>query len=184
MKLLVCFLEEPSAKEMLQIIVPRLQPNVDMRFHVFSGKQNMKKEIERKFNGYGTHDSPHFLVMLDQDNDDCEQLKHDLHNKIKSQQPTIVRIACRELESFYLGDLEAVRKAALQINRSMSQENRKYRDPDLMVQKPSKELKEITDKKYYKINGSRAIAHHLRLDGTNKSHSFNVLVDGIKGLLS
>ena len=29
MKLLVCFLEEPSAKEMLQIIVPRLQPSVE-----------------------------------------------------------------------------------------------------------------------------------------------------------
>ena len=125
MKLLVCFLEEPSAKEMLQIIVPRLQPDVEMRFHVFSGKQNMKKEIARKVKEYRTHKSLYFLVMLDQDNDNCEKLKCELQKGIISKQPKIIRIACRELESFYLGDLEAVRKAALPVNRSISQQNRK-----------------------------------------------------------
>ena len=184
MKLLVCFLEERSAMEMLKVIVPRLQSDARVRFHTFQGKQDMKKEIAKKVSGYHTHESPRFLVMLDQDNDDCVQLKNDLHNKTNNSQPTIIRIACRELESFYLGDLEAVRKAALPVNRSISQQNRKYRDPDFMVQKPSKELKEITDKKYYKIDGSRAIAHHLKLNGENTSHSFNVLIDGINRLLT
>ena len=180
---LVCFLEERSAMEMLKVIVPRLQSGAKMIFHVFQGKQNMIEEIEKKFNGYGTHDLHHFLVMLDQDNDDCEQLKHDLHNKINNGQSTIIRIACRELESFYLGDLDAVRAADLPINKNISQKKQKYRNPDRMP-KPSVELKRITRGKYKKIGGSRDIARHLKLDGTNKSHSFNVLIDGIKGLLS
>ena len=179
---LVCFLEERSAGEMLKVIIARLQADAKMRFHPFQGKQNMIEEIKKKVNAYSTHDSPHFLVMLDQDNDDCEQLKLDLQNKIKSQQPTIIRIACRELESFYLGDLEAVRKAGLPINKNISQKKQKYRNPDRMP-KPSVELKRITSGKYKKIGDSRAIARHLKLDGTNKSHSFNVLIEGIKRLL-
>ena len=44
MKNLVCFLEEPSAKEMLEGVLPRLLPaDVKFTYIVFEGKQDLKK---------------------------------------------------------------------------------------------------------------------------------------------
>ncbi len=58
----------------------------------------------------------------------------------------------------------------------------KYRNPDRLA-KPSLELEKLTQKKYQKVDGSRAIGPHLRTDGTNRSRSFNVLIKGIRKLL-
>jgi hypothetical protein len=46
----------------------------------------------------------------------------------------------------------------------------------------AQELERLTGKKYQKIQGSRDIAPFLKLDGTNASHSFNVLISGIRNL--
>ncbi len=45
------------------------------------------------------------------------------------------------------------------------------------------ELEKLTARKYQKISGSRAIAPHLKIDGSNKSKSFNELLKGIKKLV-
>lgn len=55
-----------------------------------------------------------FLVMRDQDRADCRDVKARLQDLVRAtgkQDKTLIRIACHELESFYLGDLEAVEKA-------------------------------------------------------------------------
>ncbi|WP_141698876.1 hypothetical protein [Candidatus Marithrix sp. Canyon 246] len=57
-----------------------------------------------------------------------------------------------------------------------------FREPD-KLSNPSEELYKLTKKKYQKVAGSRAIAPHLKIDGTNKSHSFNILLQGIKKLI-
>ena len=44
-------------------------------------------------------------------------------------------------------------------------------------------LVRITLKRYQKVAGSRAISRHLDLDN-NKSHSFNVLIEGIRRLIA
>ena len=44
------------------------------------------------------------------------------------------------------------------------------------------ELATLAD--YQKVAGSRAIAVHLKLDGSNRSQSFNVLVDGLRRFIS
>lgn len=52
----------------------------------------------------------HFIVMRDQDSGDCYQIKDRLLNLSREagRPNALVRIACKELESFYLGDLNAV----------------------------------------------------------------------------
>ena len=92
----------------------------------------------------------------------------------------LVRIACHELESFYLGDLEAV-KTAYGIPVP-SQKNRKFRTPDNLAN-AAEELKKITKMKYQKVEGSRLIARHLKLDGSSSSASFNALLSGILRLI-
>ncbi len=185
MKTLVCLLEEPSAKEMLKVVLPKILPGkTDLKFIVFDGKQDLEKQIERKLMGWLT---PHslFLVMRDQDSDNCYSIKENLISKVKNAgkgEQTIVRIACRELESFYLGDLSAVEQGLDISGLAKKQQNKKYRTPDKLAN-ASEELLKITKKQYQKISGSRAIAPHLKLDETNKSTSFNVLLDGVRKLI-
>lgn len=94
----------------------------------------------------------------------------------------IVRIACHELESFYLGDLRAVEKAFGINNLANKQNKRKFKDPDNKVLKAKKELQKIAET-YQSVSGSMKIAKYLKLDNTNRSISFNILLDGIKQLI-
>ncbi|URQ79193.1 DUF4276 family protein [Xanthomonas oryzae] len=90
----------------------------------------------------------------------------------------LVRIACTELETFYLADLAAV-GMALQMSRLAShQNNRKFRSPDA-IGNPSKELKLITGNRYQKVAGSREIGKYLQLDNA-RSASFRNLVTGVR----
>ena len=183
MRNLVCFLEERSAREMLEGVLPRLLPdNIQCRYVVFEGKQDLKKQIVRKLRGW---QKPHsvFLVMMDQDAADCRDVKNRLSALcVDAGRPeTLVRIVCRELESFYFGDLSAVERGLGIGNLSPKQRQRKYRYPDAIVA-PSHELERLTNGAYQKIDGSRRIGTELSLEG-NASHSFNVLLSGIRDLL-
>jgi len=183
MKCLVCMLEELSAKEMLMGVLSKILPEgeFDLRFVTFEGKQDLEKQIERKLRSWQRPET-FFLVMRDQDAGDCHVIKKSLRAKVLSGgrlRNTCIRIACRELESFYLGDLAAV-ESGLSV-QGLSRLQRKISNPDSRTD-PSKELEKLTKGKYSKVSGSRAIAPHLRLDGSNNSHSFNVLVEGVKSL--
>ena len=91
----------------------------------------------------------------------------------------LVRVACHELESFYLGDLQAVASTIGPNTLAKQQNNAKYRDPD-RLNNAAQELKRIA-KAYQKLAGSRAIGPALSLD-ENRSRSFNQLIGGIKEL--
>ena len=183
MKTVVFFLEEPSAKEMLEGILPRLLPKgVYARYLVFRGKQDLEKNLLRKLRGWQLPNSS-FIVLRDQDAGDCHIVKARLMNicQLTGRENVLVRIACRELESFYLGDLAAVEKGLGLSSLSAKQNSRKYRTPDILGN-PSEELFKLTEYVYQKVAGSRAISPHLDLQG-NRSHSFNVLLSGIRKLL-
>lgn len=182
MRSLVCLLEEPSAREMLKGVLPRiLSEAVCIHYIVFEGKQDLERQVGRKLRLWQKPDSL-FLVMRDQDSGDCLAIKDNLLKKINASgkgDETLVRIACHELESFYLGDLQAV-EDGMQLNGlAQKQNNRKYRAPDNLAN-AAQELLRLTGKKYQKVAGSRAIGPCLNINGANRSHSFNVLLEGIK----
>lgn len=180
---LVCLLEEKSAKVMLDIVLPKILPSgVEFDTFFFQGKQDLEKNIEKKLKNWQTPNTV-FLIMRDQDSGDCVEIKNNLLTKVKlsgREDRTLVRIACHELESFYLGDLEAV-AIGLGINHP-SQTSSKYRTPD-RLRNAKEELRKITKNKYQPTSGSRAISPHLKIDATNKSVSFNVLINGILKLI-
>ncbi len=181
MTTLVCFLEEASAKAFLEGVFPRLLPDgISVKYVVFEGKQDLEKQIVRKLRNWQKPNSV-FLVMRDQDAANCTTVKANLVRLCKEAQKseTLVRIACRELESFYFGDLSAV-EAALQITLSSYKNRAQYRIPDNIVN-PSKELEKITGGMYQKVGGSREIGKVISLDG-NSSQSFRTLLSGIKRL--
>ena len=92
---------------------------------------------------------------------------------------TLVRIVCTELESWYLGDLEAVGKAYGINNIKKLQNISKFRKPDCLVN-PKEELKKLV-KEYQQISGARLIADQMNLV-ENNSYSFKVFIEGVMRL--
>ncbi len=183
MKRLIFMLEEPSAEEMLKGLLPKVLPGgVHPEFKVFEGKQDLEKGLARTLKAWRT---PHcaFIVIRDQDSGDCHAVKQKLIALCRqaNRDDVLVRVACRELESFYLGDLTAVEKGLGVSGIASKQNKRKYRSPDRLAS-PSQELVRLTSGLYQKVSGSRAIAPHLQMDA-NTSHSFRVLLAGIRKLV-
>jgi hypothetical protein len=180
MMTLVFFLEEPSAEEMLKGILPKFLPDhVFPRFIVFEGKHDLEKRLQQRMKLWRAPNS-RFFVMRDQDSGDCRVIKQNLLDKCKDAHnpKTVVRIACHELESFYIGDLKAVEKGLGIRGLSKQQNKRKFRKPDGLFN-PAQVLMGLTKNSYQKVSGSRAIGRYMDLEN-NLSHSFNVLVKAIK----
>lgn len=181
---LAILLEEPSAREMLKGLLPKiLPPCVFPHFLVFEGKQHLDASIERRLRGW-RRPNTHFIVLRDQDSSDCRQLKEDIQTKCRraGRPCTLVRIACRELESWYFGDLAAVERA-LHVSLPQRYAGRtKYRIPD-EIHAPARELQAITGNIYQKVAGSRQIGRELSPE-SNGSHSFRAFVEGIRRLVA
>lgn len=180
---LVFLLEELSAKAMLEGLVPRLvPPEVPVRYVPFEGKQDLEKGVARRIRGY-CNPQARFLVLRDLDAaPDCGAVKRRVLSLCGSagEKAVVVRLACRELESFYLADLAAV-EAGLEIpGLGKLQGKKKYRDPDKLGS-PARLLCELTAGRYQKVGGSRAIGRRLDPDNT-RSDSFRNLVAAIRRL--
>jgi Domain of unknown function (DUF4276) len=181
---LVFFLEERSAEEMLKGFLPTILPDtLTFRFVVFEGKQDLEKQLSRKLRKWRAP-LPRFIVLRDQDGGVCTSIKQKLADLCvqAGHETTLIRIACHELESWYMGDLQAVEQG-LRINGLASKQRKeKFRNPD-HLSNASEELKELTSRKYQKISGSRAIGPYLSAE-RNQSPSFRVFVEGVRRLVS
>lgn len=180
---LTCLLEEQSARELLQNLLPRILPNeISIKYIVFQGKRDLKRDVEKKLRGWNTPNTV-FLILLDQDRENCITLKKEIMQKAVNAgkaENTCVRIACRELESFYLGDLEALEKALKLTKLAKLQDKKEYRDPDNLGRKPSEALMKISKRKYSKVKSSRILGTILDIDEKNRSKSYKQLLLGVK----
>ena len=184
MKEIVFLLEESSAEVFLEQIIHRIVDleRIKVTYVTFQGKSDLSEKLVKKMRGWCNREAK-FIVMHDKDSNDCRNLKHDLVTKCKpTGRPFKVRIACTELESFFLGDLKAVEKA-FNINKlALRQSEAKFRDPDKLANS-SQELTKLTNQRYQKISGSREISKHLDFQ-VNKSASFRILVKTIEEFAS
>jgi hypothetical protein len=184
MKELVFLLEEESAKAMLETLLPRLlKPTtaIHPRFVVFEGKQHLEKQLVKRLSGY-VNPLARFIVLRDQDKTpDCNVVKSKLLGlcaQAGRESSALVRIACHELESFYLADLQAV-ELALKLTGLAPQQNKaRFRSTD-HVEKPSKELARLTQNQYQKVSSSRQLGSHLNLTN-ERSKSFKNLICAIQ----
>jgi len=172
---IVFFLEERSAEAMLDGLLPRLLPKIRYRCVVFEGKQDLEKQVVRRMRGYRTPGA-RFVILRDQDAGDCSTIKAALKQKCEEagHPQAVVRIACRELESWYLADLAAVEQAFGESGIQRLQRKRIYRAPD-EVMSPSRVLARIVPH-YQKIAGSRAIGPHLDLSNKRSRRFANSIL--------
>lgn len=167
----------------LTYFLPRLLPaEVSFQIIAHSGKSSLEKSLPRKLRGW-REPGVHFVVVRDNDGADCLKIKANLREIcVKAGRPdTLLRLACQELEAWFLGDLAAVGRAFSRDNLARLQNNSKYRDPDTLL-KPSLELKALLPG-YQKVNGARNIAPLLNID-KNTSVSFKVFVQGVRKLFA
>lgn len=182
MRELVFLLEEPSSKAMLETLLPRmLDESIAVRCVPFEGKQDLEKQLTRRVRAYQNQHA-RFIVLRDQDSHpDCKAVKQHLLSLCQASgkaEKCLVRIACRELEAFYLADLLAVERGLALKGLSGQQQSRKFRSPDTLGS-PSAELKTLTKRGYEKVAGSRAIGQYLDLEN-ERSPSFRNLIAAIR----
>jgi hypothetical protein len=174
---LVFFLEEESMKAALERIVPRVLPAAHSTFVTHQGKQDLEKSIPRKLRHWRA--PARFVIIRDQDAGDCRAIKQrltDLCRDTPHDRP-LIRIACRELEAWFLGDLQAVERAFAITGLAKRQNTEKFRDPDHLGS-PSKELQQLVPR-YRKVGGARLVAEQLDLEH-NRSTSFRNLIAGLR----
>jgi hypothetical protein len=179
--------EEPSMEECLKELLPKIVPeawkneeNYFIRKH--QGKADLQKSIRSKVRVFNSwHEPVAIIVLHDQDSADCKILKNDLLEKCGDHTiPILIRIVCRELESWYLGDLSAVEQAYPYFKRNKYMGKAPFRNPDLLNAKDK--LKKILPE-YKEIASSREISKFMNVQ-QNRSISFNHFVSGIQTIFN
>ena len=181
--------EEPSMENVLNIILPQILPegyklgiNCFIRPH--QGKSDLQKSIPKKVQAY-----QHFpknvslIVIQDQDSNDCMTLKQVLIDLIQSKnrhQPYLVRIACKELENWYLGDMNAIETVYPSFKAAQHQNKARYRDADSTF--GAYELDRLING-FSKGFASKHVPKHMNV-AVNKSLSFQHLVSGVQRFLN
>ncbi len=183
MKSLVICLEEFSARVFLEILLPTIidVSEWDIIYLVFEGKQDLMKNLPRRLKTWQNSHSQ-FLILRDQDSENCIQLKQRISKIcLENGKPNaLIRIACHELETFYLGDLRAVSQGLNCSHLEKLQNTSAYRAPD-SISNAKQQLKKITHGTYREVGGSRSISAYLDINN-NRSQSFRQLVVGIQRL--
>ena len=173
-------LEEPSMRTLLEGLLPRLFPCLVFQCVTHRGKQDLEKSVPRKLRRW-REPGVRFVVLRDNDGGDCRDLKRRLSDLCRQggRADSLVRIACQELEAWYLGEPDALAEAYGQDNLRGIGRRRRFSDPDAVV-KPSAAVSDLVPR-FQKTDGARRMAEHLSRE-RNRSASFQALMQGIENI--
>lgn len=183
------FTEEPSLKRVFENLLPKILPeNVYFQIYSHQGKQDLEKALRTTLPSISKIPGSKILVTRDQDSSDCKELKQNLIEIIGSNCNCdfLIRIVCRELESWYLGDMQAIQKAYPRFNADNFKNKSEFRNVD-KIQSPNRELLKIipeyNDRDYLpKLETAEYISPYLNIN-TNNSESFNQTINAILKLI-
>jgi hypothetical protein len=183
------FTEEPSAKKVFDIILPKLLPeNVSYRVYPHQGKQDLERALKNSVPTISKIPGSKIIITRDQDSSDCKLVKKYIKEKIELNCSCEfkIRIVCRELESWYLGDLHAIKEAYPRFRPDQYQNRTDFRNVD-NITSPSKYLLKIIPEfkkraSLPKLEVADSITPHLDLEA-NRSTSFNRTLEAIKSFV-
>lgn len=174
--MIVFLTEEESMQVTLESLISAVWPEsvrgIDWIVLYFQGKSDLEKNIPTKMQQWN-YGNPHFIILRDQDGADCLVVKERLRQRAAvSGKPFSIRIVCNELESWFLGELNAIEAAFPDTKASRLKNTARYRNPDSLTN-ASDELRKLVDISG-KVSRAKAIAKEFRPDEC-VSHSFSVL---------
>ncbi|RAM53438.1 MAG: hypothetical protein C6Y22_00880 [Hapalosiphonaceae cyanobacterium JJU2] len=186
--------EEPSTEITLDVIVPKIVGhNHTFKIHNFQNKDRLLKRLPERMQSYAKFipEDWRIVILVDKDNNDCQALKEKLCDAscvVTKQKGNIVlhRIAIEELESWFFGDVSAIRAEYERIPNSLLQKAR-FRNPDGIKGGTWEQLDQILKKYGYetglqKINFAQKVAPHMDVEN-NQSRSFQVFRDGLRAMI-
>lgn len=180
---LVFLLEEPSARELLKGLIPRIVPEgTSVTYLVFEGKQDLEKQLTMKIRAWRAPDSA-FVVLRDQDQADCKAVKRALEERVAAsgQSRVLIRVACRDLEAWVAGDLPALAEAFDEPKLATHSTKERFRQPDTLV-RPVEAIRQILPE-YQKIDGARRVGPFLNPEASH-SKSFVNFCRGVQRLFA
>lgn len=177
-----------------------LDPSITWNLVVFQGKHDLLKNLEARLKAYQkwVPDEYRIVVLIDEDREDCLQLKAKLESaaaaahlptKSKPRKGKFIvlnRIAVEELEAWYFGDPAALCAAYPRIPTSIAAKA-PFRNPDAILGGTWEALERVLQKAGYfagglpKIAVARELALHME-PSRNTSASFGQFVSGLAAL--
>ncbi|HHB93366.1 MAG TPA: DUF4276 family protein [Thioploca sp.] len=186
--------EDYSTRNFLEGILPRLgltQDSFTIKHH--RGKEDLIFNLNKVIPSLSKQ-AQQIIVILDKDRQDCVKLKNKLQEKmVNCACEYKIRIACYELEAWFLGDMNAISKCSPRFKADYFRGKEKYRDIDNFSGKPSTEIATIVPdwKQNYmsKPKFAKTIAPFMSLESrnspqANRSHSFHVFLDTLIDILN
>lgn len=185
--------EEPSAKEVLDRLVPKIVGQAhSFEVHAFRNKDDLLEKVGARLRAYGkwVPRSWRFVVLVDEDRQDCHELKARIEQAAgdaRLETRTLARVAIEELEAWFFGDIAALRSVYPRLPASLGQKER-YRDPDA-IKGGTWEALDCELRRCGYPEGLRKVATARRVaeqmdPRRNRSHSFRVFRDGLAALVA
>ena len=177
--------EEESMEQALLQLLPNCFPEFRENEHwiIIShrGKSDLESSYPKKMKQWG-EPGARFLILRDNDGADCKSLKQKLIDRVPAHPPIyLIRIVCQELESWLLGDLEALDLAYPGAARKEQFKTIAKRDPDQLTN-ASELVRQLTGTNS-KIVRAAEIAKGIRAE-SNCSTSFQIFLSGFSRLLA
>jgi hypothetical protein len=192
--------EGPSEARMLEGLLPRLIPNHRFKVYPHQGKGRLSRDPDKrpdplqrglldllpaKLRVFGSSLNPEtdrVVVLVDTDEEDCVQMLERLREALESISPAplcLFRLAIEEVEAWYLGDWEAVKRAFPQAVRARYSSYK----PDSIIGTWELFQKVISDTAERKLYWAERMGGELSAEQgrwtTNRSPSFRKFCEGV-----
>lgn len=186
---LFIFTEEKSFELLTEILLPELVSEKCV-WRVFShqGKQDLEQAVKKIVPSISRIPGARILITRDQDMEDCLEVKKKIIETIdgKCESPYKIRIVCRALENWFLGDLKAVEKSYSGFKSKNYENKSEFREIDniqnahLVLQKIIPQYKNHA---YLpKLETAQSIGPNMDLK-MNRSKSFQNFIKAVQDLL-
>lgn len=194
--------EEQSMEAALELLLPKIIGPLTFSIHPHQGKPDLLQKLPSRLRGYAGDwlpDTFRIIVLVDRDDEDCEELKERLEamaaaaglgtrsSPKRGRYKVVNRLAIEELEAWFFGDWDAVRAAYPRVKASIRSQA-KYRNPDAIAGGTWEAFERVLQSAGYfktklrKIEAARAVAEHM-VPGRNRSKSFGIFRDALLELV-
>ncbi|MDM8548943.1 DUF4276 family protein [Desulfobacterales bacterium HSG2] len=179
-------LEERSMQRALENLLPIIIPGESYEIRSHNGKEDLQLAIRKVVPTLSRQPGVAIVILHDQNSHNCFELKNKL-KKLSERAgcEVLIRIVCRELEAWFLGDMAATERAYPRFRAAKFQNKKRFRNIDGII-KPSEHLRQIVPElKGYdvlpKLDTAEKISACMNV-ANNRSKSFNHFVTGLNGL--